>query len=371
MKKEVVMNLEHISVESTNHENFLPVPEGTKTIQNNFTGQDTRPLEVIGYKTTNPQIVRIIQRMSDEGLCDLSYVRDYLLSCYRRNCKPNTIRSNSCSIIVFLSFLKNTGGNHIEAITREKINAFIEHEQDRGLKPNTVNRRLRALNTFLNFLVEREVINSDMFKRSMYVKVPDSLPRAIDPEDIKKLLSVIEKPRDRAMILVLLRTGMRIGELLNTTLKDLNLKEKRIEIFEAQKNMVGRVVYISVDAVAALKKWLTHRKQKGPYLFYGYGDRPLCYEAARAVFKKCLDKAGLSHKDYTIHCLRHTFASELLNASMRLECLQVLLGHKNIEMTRRYARLTDNTRREEYFRAMSIIESGGINGHYRCDYQLS
>ena len=85
------------------------------------------------------------------------------------------------------------------------------------------------------------------------------------------------------------------------------------------------------------------------------------------MFIRYLEQAGLADKGYTLHCLRHTFASELLNAGMRLECLQQLLGHSSIEMTRRYARLTDNTRREEYFRAMAIIESGGINGHYqRC-----
>ena len=105
-------------------------------------------------------------------------------------------------------------------------------------------------------------------------------------------------------------------------------------------------------------------------MFYGHRGQPLCYEAARARFTRYVEKAGLSHKGYTLHCLRHTFASELLNAGMRLECLQQLLGHSTIEMTRRYARLTDNTRKEEYFRAMAIIERGEINGHYRCDYQL-
>ena len=86
------------------------------------------------------------------------------------------------------------------------------------------------------------------------------------------------------------------------------------------------------------------------------------------MFLRYLEKAGLTHKGYTLHCLRHTFASELLNAEMRLECVQQLLGHSSIEMTRRYSRLTDNTRKKEYFRAMAIIERGGIDGHYRCDY---
>ena len=79
---------------------------------------------------------------------------------------------------------------------------------------------------------------------------------------------------------------------------------------------------------------------------------------------RCIQKAGLEQKGYTVHCLRHTFASELLNAGMRLECLQQLMGHQDIEVTRRYARLTDRTREEEYFRAMAIIEKGGIDGDY-------
>jgi hypothetical protein len=88
------------------------------------------------------------------------------------------------------------------------------------------------------------------------------------------------------------------------------------------------------------------------------------------MFAKYLQNAQIAFKGYTLHCLRHTFASELLNAGMRLECLQQLLGHSSIEMTRRYARLTDNTRKEEYFKAMSIIERGEINGHYRFDSSL-
>jgi site-specific recombinase XerC len=87
-------------------------------------------------------------------------------------------------------------------------------------------------------------------------------------------------------------------------------------------------------------------------------------------FRKYLAKAALSHRGYTLHCLRHTCASELLNAGMRLECLQQLLGHSSIEMTRRYARLTDKTREEEYFQAMGRIERGEIDGSYQLDCEL-
>jgi integrase len=159
---------------------------------------------------------------------------------------------------------------------------------------------------------------------------------------------------------------MRIGELLNTRISDINLRENRIDVYEAEKTRIGRVVYLSDDARSALRIWLRKREKQKEHLFYARGPhKPLGYETARRMFETHLEKAGLGHKGYTLHCLRHTFASELLNAGMRLECVQQLLGHSSIEMTRRYARLTDNTRREEYFRAMAIIENGGIDGHYQ------
>ena len=174
------------------------------------------------------------------------------------------------------------------------------------------------------------------------------------------------------MILILLRTGMRVGELLNTIMEDVNLKERRVEIYEASKTRVGRVVYLSDDALKALKAWLEVRKPDRAYLFYAQGKhrQRMTYAAARAMFVKMLEKANLSHKGYTLHCLRHTCATDLLNAGMRLECVQQLLGHSTVEMTRRYARLTDRTREEEYFRAMAIVERRGINGDYQLDRQL-
>ncbi len=95
-------------------------------------------------------------------------------------------------------------------------------------------------------------------------------------------------------------------------------------------------------------------------LFYGQGKKnlSLCYGAARMMFIKYLNKAGLQYSGYSLHCLRHTYATDLLNARMPLECLRVLLGHTNLEVTRRYARLSDKTREEEYFSAMESILKG-------------
>ena len=130
---------------------------------------------------------------------------------------------------------------------------------------------------------------------------------------------------------------------------------------------MGRAVYYSNDAHQALVAWLRARDPLKQQLFYGRGTNPLCYEAARSMFHKVLQKAGLQHNRYTLHCLRHTFATDLLNAKMPIECLRVLLGHSNLEITRRYARLSDKAREEEYFRAMDRILKGEFDEYDQCD----
>ena len=204
----------------------------------------------------------------------------------------------------------------------------------------------------------------------MKTKLPETLPRALDPDDVKQLIAVNGSIRDRAMVLVLLRTGMRIGELLNTPVSDVNLKERKLLIFESAKNRLGRVVYFSDDARDALKAWLRKREPKEEFLFYGWGGKPLSYTAARMMFVKYVKEAGISRKGYTLHCLRHTYATDLLNAGMPLECLEKLLGHTSLEVTRRYATLTDKTREEQYFKAMAVIERSERDGYHQCDREL-
>lgn len=343
---------------SKNHFNVFS-PETASPVEGDWPPHLTPPYSKLLF------ISKALKKFCDHRLIGARYVQDYLLAQYRRNRSINTMFANFHALFQFFKFMQKQGCQRFELLVCEDLSAFIEHEQDRGLKPTTVVSRLRSLKGFFNYQIDAGNIDPSVLKRKLQIKLPQTLPRAIDPEDIRQLLAVIKKARDRALIMTLLRTGMRIGELLSTQMREVNLTEKRIEIYEAHKNLCGRVVYLSTDAQSALHEWIKIRAVDITYLFYGHKGRPLCYEAAREMFRKYLRKSGLSQKGYTLHCLRHTFASELLNAGMRLECLQQLLGHSDIEMTRRYARLTDNTRKEEYFKAMDIIERGQLNGHYR------
>ncbi len=316
---------------------------------------------------------KLLRRLAGIDLPEKDRLDAFLRHVTRRNRRPKTLYCLYTSIVFFLGMIRDSGKTRLEEITKGDVEAFIEREQDRGIKITTIRTRLVGILSFLRYWMEEGIVSPEVFFRRIRLQMPERLPRAMEPDDAQKLLSVIDHTRDRAMILVLLRTGMRIGELLGTKMSDIHIKERRIEIYEGEKNRLGRVVYLSEDALCALNAWFHERVQWKEYVFYGHGrmNGPMCYSAARMRFMRYVQKAGLLHKGYTVHTLRHTFATELLNAGMRLECLQVLLGHRGIEETRRYARLTDKTREEEYFKAMSRIERGDNRNDDQQSHELA
>jgi len=311
---------------------------------------------------TPSPVAHALFRLSKMELPAKERFESYLRYKARSNHKQKTIESSFTSIMLFLTFYGTLGRTDLKDLQRSDLEAFIEYEQDRGMHITTVKTRVACIVAFLHYLIEQEVIPNTALKKRIRFKLPDTLPRAMHPDAVKKLLSVIDHTRDRALILLLLRTGIRIGEALSLTINDLDLKGRKVHLHRGEKNDKGRVVYLSNDAAFCLKRWLTLRDPE-QFVFARKEEAPLSYSAARSLFKRYLIEAHLDHKGYTVHSLRHTYASELLNAGMRLEVLQQLMGHQDIEMTRRYARLTDRTREEEYFRAMAKIEKGAGDGN--------
>ncbi len=322
------------------------------------------PFPVSKISPTRPIRKTVFQRLAKMHFVGRTHLIKFLYQKQLRQCKHRTLSNYCVSISLFLRFFTRLGKTCIDQIDPESLEAFVEHEQDRGLKPATLHLRLTSFYCFARYLVDQDILPQDRFERKIRIKVPDALPRAMDPIDVKGLLAVIDDVRDRAMILVLLRTGMRIGELLQLTMNDVRLAENKILIWEGEKNATGRTVCLSQDACDALHQWFYCRNPEIANVFYGQGRHSLGYTAASMMLHKYLRKAGLSGRRYTLHSLRHTFATDLLNAGMRIECLQHLLGHSSLQMTLRYARLSDKTREQEYFKAMSIIEgeiSDGFN----------
>ncbi len=324
------------------------------------------------FRQSSPKrqvLFRCCSRLAASGLLGADIAVEYLYGKYIKNLSIHTIRQSGHVVLSFLRFLSNDNTD-IYTLTRHNISSFVEYQQDRGLKALSVIGYLRALYAFIAFLAEQEILPHTIMQNKIRIKLPNSLPRAISFEDIQILLETISNVRDRALILLLLRTGMRIGELLNVKVNDISFPERKILIYLGEKNYQGRAVYYSKDADLAIQRWMVRRNKGSAYLFTGQRGNQLSYGAAWSAMNTALRRAGLSNKGYSLHSLRHTFATDMLNAGMGLEVLQQLLGHQEIEMTIRYTRIADRTREHEYFKAMDTIEHGRHHEPHRINDQL-
>ncbi len=313
---------------------------------------------------------RALDRLEASELPGYEYAISHLCDKYRRNLTITTISQTGHTLIAFLSFFQALGRQDIKEICRNDITAYVEHMQDRDLKMTSVKNHLHTVYAFIQYLVDNEVLPLDILHKKIRIKLPEVLPRAIPAEDLQQILAVIDNVRDRALILLLLHTGMRIGELLRVKMSDIILSERKILLYLGEKNLHGRIVYYSNDAEQALDKWLAIRDQNSEHLFYGYAGQELSYVVAWMIMSKAVQKAGLAQRGYSLHSLRHTFATNMLNAGLRLEVLQQLLGHLSIEITLQYARISDITREDAYFKAMAVIEKGGSHEYDRVNPEL-
>ncbi len=151
------------------------------------------PLFLEFPKPQKKGIDRVLARLSCMEFPGKGYVEDYLRHQYRRGFKLSTLRGTLTACELFLSFLRNDGKASLEQITRQDIEAFVEHELDRGLTIVTVKTRLAVVYTFLRFLHERGIVEAELLVRKIRLRLPDPLPKAINPDDANRLLSVVEK----------------------------------------------------------------------------------------------------------------------------------------------------------------------------------
>ena len=176
--------------------------------------ENTPPLILPSYPTHRTEsssvlktLQRILNRLSRMELPGADQLEAYLRHVARRNRRPRTLCSLSTSVMLFLGMLRDGGRRELGSITRADVEAFIEREQDRGIKITTIRTRLVCVCAFLRYLAEEKVVSAEIFVRRIRLQLPERLPRAMDPEDLAKLLSVIDDTQDRAMILVLAEDG--------------------------------------------------------------------------------------------------------------------------------------------------------------------
>jgi site-specific recombinase XerD len=217
------------------------------------------------------------------------------------------------------------------------------------MKRRTQNYYLIALRAFLKFLRKRD-IESLSPERIELAKVPERSLDLISPTELARLMNAPDSTtpvglRDRAILELLFSTGLRISELCNLSIDDVDLS--RDEFSVRGKGDKVRVVFLSAEAKAAIRKYLAVRKDMDDALFIQYGKKAknakelrLSPRAVQRTLKACAIKAGITRK-VTPHVIRHSFATDLLRNGADLRSVQALLGHAHIGTTQIYTHVTD------------------------------
>jgi site-specific recombinase XerD len=222
----------------------------------------------------------------------------------------------------------------------------------------TVNRRLAAIRSFYDFLdlESDEAPPNPVLPKRHFVRQGRRLPRDAEDADIERLFGVISSPRDRAMFLLMVRCGLRVGEVRNLSLGDLYLQPSPgnlPRLWLRGKNGSERVAYLSAQALDALQSWLAMRPTiSDPSLFPNRFGRRFSVTGIQERLACYCHQAGVW---ITCHMLRHTFARHLVEAGTPVTSLQRLLGHVRIRTTQIYLHISDRQVQADYEAAMEQV----------------
>ena len=245
----------------------------------------------------------------------------------------------------------------IEEVNNKKLLHYIDHLLDKGLKPKTINCHLDSIRGFYHYLSdEEEVHRENPVKRGYTLRLSRPLPRHLRDEEVATFFKRVKRSRDHALFTVMLRCGLRVEEVANLTLDAIDLTRRRIYVHNG-KGGKDRVVYISTDAYHALVRYLRVRPpSRAKKLFLvekgTYRDKPL---SVRGIQKRMEYYAQMTHVKISSHHLRHTMATQLLNADADIVTIQDLLGHTRIKTTQRYCKVSNRKVERDYFKAMEVV----------------
>ena len=272
----------------------------------------------------------------------------------RRNVSPHTVKNYLSSLKHFVVWIDV----RIEEVTRRKIMAYVDHLLGKRLRPKTINCYLNSICQFYHYLSEEEGIPMvNPVRKASIMKLPRSLPRHLKEEQLGRFFKEVKGYRDQALFTLMLRCGLRVEEVAHLSLGNIDMKRRTLLIQDA-KGAKDRMVYLSQDALRALVEYLRVRRpgpkvkkaflvEKGPLT-----GQPL---SIRGIQKRMEYYARRAHLSISCHHLRHTMATQMLNADADLSTIQDLLGHNSIRTTQRYCRVSNLKVQRDYYKAMEVI----------------
>ncbi len=271
----------------------------------------------------------------------------------RKNYSDHTVKNYLHRLKQFLEWLTAP----VEKITSLEVKDYIDFLLEKQLEAHTINSHISSIRGFYDFLVnEKSAYLKNPVKTGLALREPHPLPRHLKDVDVEFFLKSVKKSRDKAIFMLMLRCGLRVEEVANLTLGAIDYQRSQIIVLRG-KGAKDRIVYISDDSAEALAAYLNIRplvrEQKVFLVEKGiYRRQPISVRGIQKRIEYYSRKYGVS---VSCHQLRHTMATQLLNADADLVSIQSILGHSRIKTTQRYSKLSNLKAQRDYFKAMDIV----------------
>jgi len=275
----------------------------------------------------------------------------YRRSLKRKNYSGHTIKSYMNILGTFAQWLRVP----LTETTRKEIGGYVDYLLRKRRTPKTITCHLQTIRLFFDYLINDEGMMLINPVTKVSIRLPKTLPRHLKDDQVERLLGVITDPRDRAMFMLMLRCGLRVEEVSRLTVDVVELSRRRLLIARG-KGGKDRMVYLSDDARSALEAYLAIRTSKATRLFLvqkgPLRGTPL---SVRGIQKRIEYYAKKSKVRVSCHQLRHTMATQLLNADADLATIQDLLGHGQITTTQRYCWVSNLKVQRDYYKAIEVV----------------
>jgi site-specific recombinase XerD len=269
----------------------------------------------------------------------------------RKNYSVHTLKS-------YMNILEHFGKwapVSLPEVTSKEVGLYVDHLLRKRRTPKTITCHLQTIRLFFDYLINEEgfPIANPVIRIS--IRLPKPLPRHLKDDQVTRLLATLRDVRDRAMFMLMLRCGLRVQEVADLTVDAVDYQRRQIFVSQG-KGSKDRVVYMSEDARSALLGYLAKRSTRGKRLFLvqkgPMKGQPL---SVRGIQKRMESYARKSKLNVSCHRLRHTMATQLLNADADLATIQDLLGHGQITTTQRYCWVANLKVQRDYYKAMEVV----------------
>ena len=254
----------------------------------------------------------------------------------------NTVDAYKNDLKDFLSWLNKINIQDYKKVTETEINEYVAHLFKNGLKSSSVNRKISTLKSFYLFLIKKQLISLSPLSEVITPKKEQYLPSSMSEDEVEQLLQSpnIEldiETRDKAMIEMLYATGMRISELINLKMIDIDIERSVLKVLG--KGSKERLVPFGEKASDSLSYYLKKRKKSSAKeVFLSNRGKKMTRTGFWQRIKIYLSREGLKDT-ISPHTLRHAFATHLLNRGADLRSVQLLLGHSDLSTTQIYTHI--------------------------------